>query len=126
MVNRYAFFLNTPKPTFMEVENNKFQWFFTFIGKNAQTRLIGFTTGAIILLSIIAYSQWKQHLNDDLEAKKSLKEEISRLTESIQYKEEKYNELSADFIDYVKGVTQRNDSIARDNQNFLNELRQKK
>jgi len=110
----------------MEVENDKFQWFFTFIGKNAQTRLIGFTTGAIILLLIIAYSQWKQHLNDDLEAKKALKEEIQRLTESVRYKDEKYNELSADFINYVKGVTQRNDSIARDNQNFLNELRQKK
>ncbi|WP_298220801.1 hypothetical protein [Flavobacterium sp.] len=110
----------------MDIENNRFQWFFTFIGKSAQTRLIGFTTATIIFLSLIAYSQWKQHLSDDKETIKNLKEEISRLTKSVQYKDEKYNELSVDFINYVKDVTKRNDSIAEDNQKFLNELRIKK
>lgn len=110
----------------MEVKENRFQWFFTFISKNAQTRLVGFTTALIIVLVMVAYFQWKQHLTDDIEVKKAFKEEISRLTKSIQYKDEKYNELADDYINYVKIVTQRNDSIAKENQEFINELRRAK
>lgn len=109
----------------LQAMNDNFQSFFTFIGKNAQTRLVGWTTATILFLGVVVYSQWNQHLQDDKKILDSKNAEIDRLIKSGNYKDERYNQLSTDYLDYIKTVTQRNDSIAADNQRFLNELKKK-
>ncbi len=99
-----------------------FKYFFTFISKSPAVRLAGFTTIGFLFFGWISYCFWKQHLLDDVDIKNESKQKDIRIIEA----EKARQQIAVDYLNYVKQTTRRNDSIALDNQRFIEELKRRK
>ena len=108
------------------VANFKFQYFFTYIRQKPMLQLIGWLTIGLVFFGFISYTQWKQHLNDDKALVISKDDQINRFVRLYENECKKNEKISSDYLDYVIEVKRCNDSIFKDNRDFLKELQKTK
>jgi len=98
------------------------KYFFDFIGKSPAIRLAGFTTVGFFFFGWISYKFWEQHLKDDFERDKENARNIIRAEKA----EKKAEDVSREFLDYVKFKAREKDSMLLDNKRFIDELKKQK
>jgi len=109
----------------MTIKTDKLQWFFTFIGKDANKRIIGYTTALIIALSWIVWYLLSEHFERDVEFRRETIKKDSIQETRIKFLEEKNEEKDNRLIEYVMETTRRNDSITYHEKKFIEELKKK-